>query len=49
MSNESETNRILLIERTDIAAASIQLLQKVKRYFDNGGLIVYTDEKFVNS
>ena len=46
---KSQTNRSLLMERTDIVAARIQFLRKIKKYRENGRPIIYTDETFVHS
>ena len=46
---KSQTNKSLLMERTDIVAARIQFLRNIKKYRENGRLIIYTDETFVHS
>lgn len=37
------------MEWTDIVAARIQFLRKIKKYRENGRPIIYTDETFVHS
>ena len=46
---KSQTNRSLLMERTDIVAARIQFLRNIKKYRVNCRPIIYTDETFVHS
>ena len=45
----TQTNRSLLMERTDIVAARIQYLRQIRKYREEGRPIVYTDETFVHT
>ena len=46
---KSTDNRKFLMERSDIVAQRINFLCKMKKYREEGGDIVYTDESYVNA
>ena len=46
---KTQTNRSLLMERTDIVAARVQFLRKMHKMRADGRTIVYTDETFVHT
>ena len=45
----TQTNRSLLMERTDVVASRIQFLRQIRKYRQEGSPIVYTDETFVHT
>ena len=46
---KTQTNRDLLMERSDVVSARIDFLRRMKKFRDQGRTIVYTDETYVHS
>ena len=46
---KTQTNRSLLMERTNIVAARVQFIRKMRKMRADGRTIVYTDETFVHT